>query len=228
MATFGVGVRRACKVIKLNRATYYCKSKAGPLNAALRERIKALAAARVRYGYRRISVLLRREGFAINDKRIYRNRAYRLLTIVDIYSRECVALEVAARFCSEDVSRCCNAFAASAERPRFCDVITAQNSSPSRSINGRFGTKSALISRAQASRRTMRLLNRSTGAFVGSFSTHPTSKPLIRREALREFGAMSTMSFARTQCWPTKRRKSLLLQSELHHEADFPMSGTVY
>jgi putative transposase len=31
------------------------------------------------------------------------NRAYRLLTIVDIYSRECVALEVAPRFCSDDV-----------------------------------------------------------------------------------------------------------------------------
>lgn len=150
MATFDVGVRRACAVIRFNRATYYCKSKAGPLNAALRERIKAIASARVRYGYRRISVLLRREGFRINDKRIYRlyaleglslraklphrrraatprsqrlvpdrvnevwsmdfmhdrladSRAYRLLTIVDIYSRECVALEVAPRFCSDDV-----------------------------------------------------------------------------------------------------------------------------
>ncbi len=150
MATFDVGVRRACQVIKFNRATYYCKSKAGPLNAALRERIKAIASARVRYGYRRIGVLLRRDGFQINDKRIYRlyaleglslraklphrrraatprsqrfvpdcindvwsmdfmhdrladSRAYRLLTIVDIYSRECVALEVAPRFCSDDV-----------------------------------------------------------------------------------------------------------------------------
>jgi len=150
VVTFGVGVRRACNLIKLNRATYYCKSKAGPLNAALRERIKAIAAVRIRYGYRRISVLLRREGFTINDKRIYRlyaaeglslraklphrrraatprsqrfvptktnevwsmdfmhdrladNRAYRLLTVVDIYSRECVALEVVARFCSDDV-----------------------------------------------------------------------------------------------------------------------------
>jgi putative transposase len=70
--TFEIGVRRACEVIRLNRATYYCKSKAGPLNAALRERIKAIAAARVRYGYRRIGVLLRREGFAVNDKRVYR------------------------------------------------------------------------------------------------------------------------------------------------------------
>lgn len=35
--------------------------------------------------------------------RLADNRPYRLLTIVDIYSRECVALEVAWRFCSEDV-----------------------------------------------------------------------------------------------------------------------------
>jgi putative transposase len=149
-ATFGIGIRRACDLIKLNRATYYCKSKAGPLNGLLLERIKAIAATRVRYGYRRISVLLRREGFAINDKRVYRlysragltlrakmphrrraatprsqrlipemvnevwsmdfmhdrladRRSYRLLTIVDIFSRECVALEVGGRFCSDDV-----------------------------------------------------------------------------------------------------------------------------
>ena len=71
-STFGVGIRRACDLIEFNRTTYYCKSKAGPLNAVLRDRIKEIAAARVRYGYRRISVLLRREGFAVNDKRVYR------------------------------------------------------------------------------------------------------------------------------------------------------------
>jgi putative transposase len=72
IATFGVGIRRACDVIRFNRATYYSKSKAGPLNGMLRARIKEIAASRVRYGYRRIGVLLRREGFKINDKRVYR------------------------------------------------------------------------------------------------------------------------------------------------------------
>ncbi len=56
-ARFQVGARRACHPINLNRSTYYCKSKAGPLNALLREQIKEIAAARVRYGYRRIGVL---------------------------------------------------------------------------------------------------------------------------------------------------------------------------
>jgi putative transposase len=35
-------------------------------------RLKELAAARVRYGYRRLHVLLRREGWPVNAKRIYR------------------------------------------------------------------------------------------------------------------------------------------------------------
>jgi len=35
-------------------------------------RIKEIAAVRVRYGYRRIHVLLRREGWTINVKRVYR------------------------------------------------------------------------------------------------------------------------------------------------------------
>ena len=40
--------------------------------AHLVERIREIAAARVRYGYRRIHVLLRREGWRINPKRVYR------------------------------------------------------------------------------------------------------------------------------------------------------------
>ncbi|MBA3913674.1 MAG: transposase [Acidobacteriales bacterium] len=35
-------------------------------------RLRELAASRVRYGYRRLSVLLKREGWAVNAKRIYR------------------------------------------------------------------------------------------------------------------------------------------------------------
>jgi transposase InsO family protein len=38
----------------------------------LRARIKEIAAARVRYGYTRIHVLLRREGWVVNRKRVYR------------------------------------------------------------------------------------------------------------------------------------------------------------
>ena len=147
---FGIGACRACILLKLNRATYYYKAKASALNAVLVERIKAIAATRVRYGYPRIHVLLRREGFVVNRKRIYRlyaaqglnlrakmphrrraavarnlrhvpsrpNKVWamdfmhdrladhskvRLLTIVDLFSRECVTLAVGRSFHSADV-----------------------------------------------------------------------------------------------------------------------------
>lgn len=43
-----------------------------PDQAPLRLRIRDLAAARVRYGYFRIYILLRREGWLVNHKRVYR------------------------------------------------------------------------------------------------------------------------------------------------------------
>jgi len=38
----------------------------------LKLRIKEICETRVRYGYRRVHVLLRRDGWAVNPKRIYR------------------------------------------------------------------------------------------------------------------------------------------------------------
>ena len=54
-----------------NRSTYNYRGK-HPSKARLRKRILEIAETRVRYGYRRIHVLLRREGWAVNAKRIYR------------------------------------------------------------------------------------------------------------------------------------------------------------
>ena len=108
--------------------------------AQLSKRIKAIAATRVRYGYRRIHVLLCREGWRVNHKRVYRlykdeglsvrkrarkrvsrearmpalvsagpnecwsldfvsdalawGRKIRMLTVVDAYTRESLAIEV--------------------------------------------------------------------------------------------------------------------------------------
>ncbi len=144
---YGVSQRRTSMTLRFNRASLQYKPKRSPVNEVLRERIKELASARVRYGYRRIYVLLRREGWQVNPKRVarlYRQeglslrakapkrrrrsaaqrvrlaptgpnqvwsmdfmhdrlrgdqpRKFRLLTIVDIYTRECLALEVAPGF----------------------------------------------------------------------------------------------------------------------------------
>jgi len=47
------------------------RSQADP-QTALRQRVRELAQTRVRYGYRRIHVLLRREGWSVHHKRVYR------------------------------------------------------------------------------------------------------------------------------------------------------------
>src|SRR5206468_3969151 len=68
---FRISERRACRVVAAHRRTMRYRSRK-PDQSPLRQRIKELAAVRVRYGYRRIHVLLRREGWPVNVKRVYR------------------------------------------------------------------------------------------------------------------------------------------------------------
>src|SRR5215217_2488489 len=70
-AGFRVSERRACRVAGVPRSTCRYRSTARD-QTALRVRLRDLAATRVRYGYRRLHVLLRREGWQINHKRVYR------------------------------------------------------------------------------------------------------------------------------------------------------------
>lgn len=72
---FRVSERRACRVIGMQRTRYRYRSRAQD-QTLLRQRIREIAAVRVRYGYRRVHTLLRREGWLINIKRVY--RLYRL------------------------------------------------------------------------------------------------------------------------------------------------------
>ena len=68
---YQVSIRRACDVLRFQKSSYFYKARR-PSQAALRKRIQEIAATRVRYGYRRIHVLLRREGWPVNAKRVYR------------------------------------------------------------------------------------------------------------------------------------------------------------
>jgi len=67
---YRVGTRRACAVVGLQRSVYYYKSTKD--DRVLAPRIREIAEIRVRYGYLRIYVLLRREGWHVNHKRVYR------------------------------------------------------------------------------------------------------------------------------------------------------------
>jgi putative transposase len=57
--------------MRLERSSYYYRVHPRD-NRAVTVRLKELAAVRVRYGYRRLTLLLRREGWRINAKRVYR------------------------------------------------------------------------------------------------------------------------------------------------------------
>jgi len=165
---YQISERRACQVIAVNRSTVQYKSIKTDV-PALRARINEIAASRVRYGYTRIHVLLKREGWIVNRKRVYRiyreeglsmrlkpprrrksvvirdrvkaagindtwsmdfmadnlvdGRKIRFLTIVDNFSRECLALDVAAGFKGIDVAQALTRIIGSRGNPRFirCD-----------------------------------------------------------------------------------------------------------
>jgi len=70
-AEFAMKKRRACRVVGLAPATYYYRS-TRPDHGELREKLKAFAAQRPRWGYRRLHVLVRRDGHEVNHKLVYR------------------------------------------------------------------------------------------------------------------------------------------------------------
>jgi putative transposase len=68
---FAMSERRACAALGLARSSHRYRSRK-PVPTGLVEQLRAHAAQRPRYGYRRLHVLLRRDGFTVNHKRVYR------------------------------------------------------------------------------------------------------------------------------------------------------------
>ena len=69
-----VSIRRACDALEFDRSTYHYRSRRSD-QAALEQRIREISQVRVRYGYRRIHVVLRREGWRHGQnktRRVYR------------------------------------------------------------------------------------------------------------------------------------------------------------
>ena len=132
--------RRACQLVRLSRSRWQYRSVRGD-DAALRARLRELAAKKPRWGYQQLHILLRREGRLVNHKKVLRlyreeglavsrrrrkkhvaiarvplpkpsarterwsmdfvsdalfdGRPFRCFTLVDDFTRECPALEVA-------------------------------------------------------------------------------------------------------------------------------------
>ena len=67
----GVSQRRACKVLAVDRSSVRYKS-IRPDDSDLREAMKKVAAERRRFGYRRIHIMLQRQGIVMNQKKLRR------------------------------------------------------------------------------------------------------------------------------------------------------------
>lgn len=149
MERFRASQRKACQLIGLSRSSWCYRSVARD-SSALSMRIKEITDTRPHYGYQRVYVMLRREGWRDNHKRVYRlyqemglslrlkrprrnksaharqpqtmaqcanhiwsmdfvadnlfdGRKLRALTVVDQYTRECLAIEVSQRLTGDDV-----------------------------------------------------------------------------------------------------------------------------
>jgi transposase InsO family protein len=67
-ASLGMSERRACRIVGADRKSVRYRS-TRPDDADLRERLRVLAAERCRFGYRRLHILLRRDGVLVNRLR---------------------------------------------------------------------------------------------------------------------------------------------------------------
>ena len=166
---YQVSIRRACEVAITARSSYHYRSHKDRQDH-LRMRLRDLAYSRITYGYRRLHILLQREGWRINHKRVYRlygeegltlkrrkpkrhkssvprsvriepegkndvwtmdfmsdqlvdGRRFRILTVLDVYTRECLALVAGQSFRGADVVNILRNIVEERERPDYiqCD-----------------------------------------------------------------------------------------------------------
>ena len=149
MEQFSISQRRACRLVAIDRSSARYQARMVDDEPNLRSALEELAQRHPRYGYRRLWVELRRGGYAVNHKRVYRlyrqarlklrrkagrrlthrgaplaqltrpnqqwaldfvhdrigdGRALRVLTIIDEFTRECLATEADTGISSRQVA----------------------------------------------------------------------------------------------------------------------------
>ena len=164
-ACHGYSERRACALTRQHRSTQRKPSRRDP-RLELRQRMHEIAQTRIRYGYRRIQIMLRREGWPISRNLVYRlyreeglalrsqrqrrrkmivhrearvkpsrpnqvwsldfvhdqlsgGQKFRILTVVDVYSREGLATEVDYCLRAENVVEVLNRLVRQHGAPKF-------------------------------------------------------------------------------------------------------------
>ena len=168
ITAYQLSERRASLATGVSLSSFRYKSVRSP-DTPLRQRLKELAASRVSYGYQRLHVLLLREGWSVNRKKVLRlyreeglalkrtrpkrrrsavarvapalaqsvnerwamdfvhdtladGRSVRVLTVLDTFTRECVALVAQPIFRGEDVARILSTAGDERELPKMISV----------------------------------------------------------------------------------------------------------
>lgn len=162
--------RKACALVGIDRKSFRYASKR-PDDVALRQRLRDLASERRRFGYRRLGLLLDREGRHVNHKKLYRlykeekltvrrrggrkralgtrrpmivpegpnrrwsldfladtlscGRRFRILAVVDDFSRECLGLVADTSLSGVRVARELDRIAGHRGYPRWSSRTTA-------------------------------------------------------------------------------------------------------
>ena len=80
MERHGLSERRACELADLHRSVYQYRKQACD-DAALRRQLRELANERRRFGYRRLHILLQKEGIHVNHKKLFRLYREERLTV---------------------------------------------------------------------------------------------------------------------------------------------------
>jgi putative transposase len=80
VSTFPVSERAACRLVRCNRPIWLYRAHRRD-DTAIRLRIRKLAQARPHFGYARLHVLFRREGWVVNQKRVHRIYREERLTV---------------------------------------------------------------------------------------------------------------------------------------------------
>ena len=80
MDRHGLSERRACQLADLHRSVFQYEKEDGD-DGALRKRLRELANERRRFGYRRLHILLQREGVHVNHKKLFRLYREERLTV---------------------------------------------------------------------------------------------------------------------------------------------------
>lgn len=170
VSRYGVSERRACGMVRISRTVHRYQSRRPPQDA-LRREIRDIAQTRLRFGFKRIHVVLQRRGIHVNIKRVYRlycleglqikrkrprrhvssavrsdmhqapcapNQSwamdfmaattanggkFRILTVLDLFTRQSLAIEVGRWLRGDDVVRVLNRLVLHRPAPRsmHCD-----------------------------------------------------------------------------------------------------------